>query len=182
MEQVLQRLQSSEPTYAEVGATLTAHDVAGFTHTRDEAVLGHGTGTFTRAVEGLRRWKAHGVWGLTVFPEEATIRTGETVIVTMGTPLLALAAPCRVVGVVEDKNRWGFAYGTLPGHPEQGEESFAVSMTADETVRFAITAFSRPADPLVRLSGPVGRRVQVLATKAYLKALHRFVDEERPKT
>ncbi len=49
-------------------------------------------------------------------------------------------------------------------------------MAADETVRFAITAFSRPGDPLVRLSGPLGRRVQVLATKAYLRALARFVD------
>ena len=117
-----------------------------------------------------------GLPGVAVFPQDATIRTGATVIVTIGTPRLALAAPCRIVAVVDDTDRWGFAYGTLRGHPEQGEEAFEVTMAADETVRFTITAFSRPGDPLVRLSGPLGRRVQVLATKAYLRALARFVD------
>ncbi len=178
MERLLGRLESSAPTYAEVGATLAGQDVAGFTHLHDETVLGSGAPTFTRAVEGLRHWKAHGLRGLAVFPEDATIRSGATVIVTMGTPLLALAAPCRIVGMVEDADRWGFAYGTLPGHPEQGEEAFEVTMAKDGSVRFAITAFSRPGDPLVRLSGPLGRRVQVLTTKAYLGALHRFVDRE----
>jgi Domain of unknown function (DUF1990) len=73
--------------------------------------------------------------------------------VTLGMPFLALVAPCRIVSVVDEVTRWGFAYGTLPGHPEQGEEVFVVSIAPDETVRFEIVAFSRPADLLVRLSG-----------------------------
>ncbi len=182
MEQLFQQLQSSEPTYAEVGATITGQEVTGFTRGHEDAVLGYGVATFTRAVEGLRRWKAHQLSGLAVFPEDTTIRTGATVIVTVGTVRLAVAAPCRIVGVVDDMRRWGFAYGTLPGHPEQGEESFEVTMAADETVRFAITSFSRPGDPLVRLSGPLGRGVQVLVTKAYLRALRRYVAEEGAPT
>ena len=51
----------------------------------------------------------------------------------------------------------GFAYGTLPGHPENGEEAFVVSMSPDQVVRFEIQAFSRPGGPLVRLVGPIGR-------------------------
>jgi uncharacterized protein (UPF0548 family) len=80
------------------------------------------------------------------------------------------------VSVIDEETRWGFAYGTLPGHPEQGEEAFIVSKSSDETVRFEIVAFSRPADLLVRLSGPIGRSVQKVATNGYLRALHRFVD------
>ena len=97
---------------------------------------------------------------------------------TLGTPIAALAAPCRIVGVIDGQTRWGFAYGTLPGHPEQGEESFAVSMSADRTVRFEIEAFSRPGDPIVRLSGPIGRGIQRGGTRSYLSALRRFVEDD----
>jgi len=76
------------------------------------------------------------------------------VVVTLGTPWLSLAAPCRIVGVLDEPDSWGFAYGTLPGHPEQGEESFVVSIGGDDVVRFRITAFSRPGEWIARLAGP----------------------------
>jgi uncharacterized protein (UPF0548 family) len=79
------------------------------------------------------------------------------------------------VGVVDEPTRWGFAYGTLPGHLEQGEEAFVVSTSPEETVRFDIVAFSRPGDSVVRLSGPIGRGFQRVGTKGYLRALRRFV-------
>lgn len=113
---------------------------------------------------GLKTWKAHGVPGVRVYPHPSEIQTGATVVVTLGTPLLALAAPCRVVGVTDERARWGFAYGTLPGHPEQGDEAFVVSISPDDSVRFEITAFSRPVDPIARLSGPLGRGMQKVAT------------------
>jgi uncharacterized protein (UPF0548 family) len=43
-----------------------------------------------------------------------------------GTDVLAhlgpIRVPCRVVYVLDEPERRGFAYGTLPGHPESGEE------------------------------------------------------------
>lgn len=48
-------------------------------------------------------------------------------------------------------------------------------MSADETVRFEITAFSRPAGTMVRLSGPIARLIQARATRGYLHALQRYV-------
>ena len=113
-----------------------------------------------------------------MFPEAQEIQTGATVVVTFGTTLVALAAPCRVVSVIEGQVRWGFAYGTLPGHPEQGEEAFVVSMSPDESVRFEILAFSRPADAIVRLSGPIGRGYPKGGTNGYLRALRRYVDQD----
>lgn len=177
MQRLVEDLGSAEPTYSDIGATLAGKRPDGFHHDRYEAVLGQGAEEFRTAVEGLKTWKAHRLPGMRVFPEDQVIRTGATVVVTLGTPIASLAAPCRVVGVVDGQTRWGFAYGTLPGHPEQGEESFAVSLSPDGAVLFEIEAFSRPGDRLVRLSGPIGRGMQRGGTGAYLRALKRFVDE-----
>jgi uncharacterized protein (UPF0548 family) len=176
MEKLVEDLEREEPTYSDIGGTLAGKRPDGFHHDHFEIVLGHGPAMFQRAVSGLKSWEAHRLPGMRVFPDHLEIRTGATVVVTVGTPIVALAAPCRIVGVIDGQTRWGFAYGTLPGHPEQGEESFAVSIAPDEAVRFEIAAFSRPGDPLVRLSGPIGRGVQRGGTGAYLRALKRFVD------
>jgi len=178
MQQLVESLNGAQPTYSYLRATLTGVQPEGFHHDRYETVLGNGPETFQRAANGLRTWETHHVPGVRVFPKEQDIETGATVVVTLGTPLLSLAAPCRIVSVVDGPTRWGFAYGTLPGHPEQGEEAFIVSISPDETVRFEIVAFSRPGDPLVRLSGPIGRGIQKAGTNGYLRALRRYVDQK----
>jgi uncharacterized protein (UPF0548 family) len=178
MARLVDGLKSAEPTYSDIGATLAGKRPEGFHHDSNQAELGHGPQIFERAVTGLKTWKAHRLPGMGVFPDGQEILTGATVVVTLGTPIVALAVPCRIVSVIDGQTRWGFAYGTLPGHPEQGEEAFIVSITPDQSVRFEIEAFSRPGDPLVRLSGPIGRGIQKGGTAGYLRALKRFVDEE----
>jgi uncharacterized protein (UPF0548 family) len=178
MKQMLETLESAEPTYGDIGATLAGKRPEGFHHDHFETVLGTGPQTFQRAVTGLKTWEAHRLPGLRVFPDAQEIRTGTTVVLTLGTSIFALAAPCRIVSVIDGQTRWGFAYGTLPGHPERGEEAFSVSISPDQTVRFEIEAFSRPGEPLVWLSGPIGRGMQRGGTGGYLRALKRFVDEE----
>jgi uncharacterized protein (UPF0548 family) len=177
IDRLVAALRSVEPTYPETGHTLIGESPIGYRNDKYEVVLGHGSKSFERAAEGLQSWQAHRLPGIRVLPERTEIQPGATVIVTSGTPLLALAAPCRIIGVIDDPNRWGFAYGTLPGHPEQGEEAFVVSISEDGDVRFEITAFSRPGDPLVRLSGPVGRGIQKAGSRGYLRALQRFVGQ-----
>jgi uncharacterized protein (UPF0548 family) len=177
MQRLIEELEHAEPTYSDIGATLAGKRPDGFHHDRYEAVLGQGADAFQRAITGLKTWKAHRLPGMRVFPDDQEIRTGATVVITLGTPIASLVVPCRIVGVIDGQTRWGFAYGTLPGHPEQGEESFAVSLSPDGSVHFEIEAFSRPGDPLVRLSGPIGRGMQRGGTGAYLRALKRFVDD-----
>jgi uncharacterized protein (UPF0548 family) len=165
----------AQPTYAEHGAALAGTELpAGYRHDHYEIGLGTGRARFDRAVEGLRTWQAHCVPGVSVYPDDAAIEEGETVLVCLGRGL-GLAAPCRIVKVIDSDNRWGFAYGTLPGHPEQGEEAFLVCASPDGSVAFNITAFSRPASRLVKLAGPISRALQHKATEGYLTALRRFV-------
>jgi uncharacterized protein (UPF0548 family) len=175
MEGLVRSLGEAQPTYADVGASLADLEPEGYHHDRYQIRLGRGPETFERAADGLRAWQAHTAPGFRVFPQDEEIQTGATVVVTLGTPFLALAAPCRIVRVLDEHTRWGFAYGTLPGHPEEGEEAFVVSISADQTVLFEIVAFSRPSDPLVRLSGPLGRCIQKGGTNGYLRALRRYV-------
>ena len=94
--------------------------------------------------------------------------------------VVAMAAPlpmgwidvvCRVVAVVDEPDRFGFTYGTLPVHPEQGEESFTVTRSDDGSITFEIVAVSRPRQPLARAFAPVARRLQAAATKGYLQAM-----------
>jgi hypothetical protein len=96
---------------------------------------------------------------------------GAVVILGLGIGSLRLQAPCRVVYMVDEPRRRGFAYGTLAGHPESGEEAFMIEHHDDDTVSFKVTAFSRPATRLAKLAGPVGAVVQRQVTARYLRSL-----------
>jgi uncharacterized protein (UPF0548 family) len=78
---------------------------------------------------------------------------------------------CRVVDVVDEPDRFGFTYGTLSIHPEQGEESFTVVRAHDGTIVFEIVAASRPRHFLARAVPPVAHRLQMAATNRYLAAM-----------
>jgi uncharacterized protein (UPF0548 family) len=82
-----------------------------------------------------------------------------------------VTAPVRVVLVIDEPNEAGFAYGTLPGHPEEGEESFVVTHEPDDSVWFTVRSFSRGSTLLYRAVSPLLRRQQRLMTKRYLRAL-----------
>ena len=66
----------------------------------------------------------------------------------------------------------GFAYGTLPGHAETGEERFAVRYDPGSgSVYSEVVAFSRHATWWSRLGSPAASFVQRVVTKRYLHAV-----------
>jgi uncharacterized protein (UPF0548 family) len=109
---------------------------------------------------------------LRIFPSKQPINVGATVLAVVSFGVVTMVAPCRVVWVVNEPDKFGFAYGTLPGHPERGEEAFTVERRVGGTF-FSVRAFSQPAEALVRLSGPVGRVAQQFATRRYIGAMAR---------
>jgi uncharacterized protein (UPF0548 family) len=136
--------------------------------------LGTGDSVWNRGIDGLHLWVAHTGAGAMVFPLGAALAEGETVLVVLRTGPFFVVAPCRIVYVLDEPTRFGFGYGTLPGHPESGEESFVIDRDARGGVRFVVTAISRPAALLARLGAPVARRVQSRVTSRYLESLRRF--------
>jgi uncharacterized protein (UPF0548 family) len=96
---------------------------------------------------------------------------GTVVVLTAGLPRLGYDIPCRVVWARTEGPVQGFGYGSLPGHPESGEECFVVELGDDGEVVFRTRVFSRLASPLARLGGPVSRLVQRAALQRYVTAI-----------
>jgi len=171
IERLLAQARAADPTYAEVGATNGGDWPAGYRHDFDEGLLGNGAATFDRAISALRQWQAHTGAGTEVWPGGAAVAEGEVALLLVHASGLWTAAPFRIVYVVETPETFRFAYGTLPGHPEQGEASFAVVRSETDDVSFRLASFSRPVDPLARLAKPLARRIQRRYTLRYLEAL-----------
>jgi uncharacterized protein (UPF0548 family) len=160
---------ASEPfSYHEVGAT-QAELPAGYRHTRRATRLGAGKFAFDEASALLFGWEMHRRAGLMV-ASSGPVATGRTVVLGLGVGLVVVV-PCRVAYVVNEPRRKGFAYGTLSGHPEQGEESFVVVRDDADVVWLHIDAFGRPGSTLTRVAGPIGRAVQAWVTRRYELAL-----------
>lgn len=171
----LARERTARLTYDEVGATFDTELPDGYHHVRERVVLGQGEQLWARAVVGIQTWAAHRAAGIEVVPHDPPIREGTTVGLLMSVGPLVAIASCRIVRVVDAPDRYGFAYGTLPSHPEQGEERFVVVRDVDDTVAFEVVAFSRPHDRVTKLAGPIPRRLQARATQRYLQGMRDFV-------
>ena len=135
---------------------------------RRSAVLGTGRQCFDRASDALLTWDVHRGAGLTVDSDSGRATPGTDVVLGWGVGLLRLHVPCRVVMAVDEASAKGFAYGTLAGHPESGEELFVVRLDGDDVVHLDIVAFSRPARWYSRLAAPLTSRVQQHVTGRYL--------------
>ncbi|WP_222851664.1 DUF1990 family protein [Phytoactinopolyspora mesophila] len=164
-----------EFTYPEVGSTDDDTLPGGYHHVRLRERIGHGRPAFHAAADGAMTWGVHRGSGLSVDATADRAASGVEVICGVGVGPVRLRFPCRVVWTVEEDNRIGFAYGTLPGHPESGEESFIVEIDDAEAVWFTVTAFSRPAQWYTKLAGPLNRAVQLAAIRRYIKAARRLV-------
>jgi uncharacterized protein (UPF0548 family) len=182
LSQIAASMGDARLTYGGVGATARPDNLPeGYHHVHAARVVGHGDEAFAAAVDGIRRWQLHRRQGYRVAPDGPPPVEGGTVV-AVDVPLIAIhvIATCRITWVVDEPDRFGFGYGTLPIHPESGEEAFVVERDPHDAagaVRLAITAFSRPRHPLVRLAGPIARRQQARATQGYLDALAVHVRE-----
>lgn len=172
-----------EYSYREIGATRGLLEgrggPEGYRADHYECELARDDEAFGRAAAGLRSWRAHVGSGARVAPVDIAPAIERSVVVAVFLPPVTVVAPCRVVYVTEEVDRFGFAYGTLRGHPESGEEAFHV-VRANGTVRFHIDVFSRPSHALARAGAPVARALQARATRRYLTALRDFVGATAP--
>lgn len=160
-------------TYPEVGATRDGSVPDGVHVVRREAVVGSGRAAFDRAVAAVFDWAPQRHAGLRVHASGPASEVGAVVSMAAGFPPLGLRIPCRVVWSRTEGDQQGYAYGTLPGHPESGEESFLVTLRPDGDVVFAMVAFSRLATRAARLGGPVSRLAQSVALTRYTGAVRR---------
>ena len=159
------QLRDRHFTYEQVGQTRGSRLPDGYHHVRAVVDIGHGAETWARAQDALRTCQGHRHAGASITPSEPPLDSGTVVIITVRVGPLFVVAPCRIVYATVEADRFGFAYGTLPGHPEQGEEAFHVARSSGGAVIFEILAFSRPVAILARLGGPIARMTQQRITR-----------------
>ncbi|MFG2299024.1 DUF1990 family protein [Streptomyces sp. NPDC048603] len=141
-------------TYPERGATRLRPLPAGYRHLHHRTRIGHGHAVFEAAGSAVTDFRMHRATGASVRADGPAV-PGARLEIAIGAGPLRIGAPCEVIWIPEEPDRAGFAYGTLTGHPECGEEAFLVEIAADGTVWFEVTAFSRPAAWYTRLAGPL---------------------------
>lgn len=172
--------QSLPFSYPEVGASRLAPP-AGYSVDHNRIRLGDGPETFSKAVDALRHWKMFELGWVRIAPSGAPITEGSCVAILVRHFGFWSLNASRIVYVIEEHGppkRFGFAYGTLPGHVEQGEERFCVEYhPEDNSVWYDLFAFSRPRHILARLGYPISRRLQKRFARDSLKALERAVNE-----
>ncbi|GIF09150.1 DUF1990 family protein [Actinoplanes siamensis] len=148
-------------TYPQIGLTRTGPLPDGYRHLRHRTRLGSGEAVFAAAGEAVLTFRMHRATGARIRTEAPRATPGVRLSIGLG----PVSAPCEVVWTTQEKDRIGFGYGTLPGHPAIGEEAFVVERDERDRVWFAVTAFSRPGGTLMRLAGPLA----VLLQHAYAR-------------
>jgi uncharacterized protein (UPF0548 family) len=138
---------------------------------------------FRSAIAALRRWEQFKLGWVEAWSPDTPIRPGEVVAVMGRAVGVWWLNACRVVYAVDERgpvSKFGFAYGTLPGHVESGEERFLVEWDrGDDAVWYDILAFSRPNHVLTRLGYPVVRRLQKRFGRDSAAAMQRAVPHTR---
>jgi uncharacterized protein (UPF0548 family) len=154
--------QNAKLSYVEVRASADGSP-AGYNLDHNRVLVGRGERDFAAGCTALRAWRMFPKPWTAIAPASAPIREGQVVAMQAHALGVWWLNACRIVYVIEESapvRRFGFAYGTLEAHVEQGEERFSVELQADGAVWYDLRAFSRPRFWPVRFAKPLARRLQ----------------------
>ena len=158
-------------SYSPLGGTRDFPPIQqGWDTDRHQVHLGHGESVFQKARQALDTWQMFPAGITTVFGVAPPRENLTVAVLYRAFPLpLYLLMPARVVYLIDDTTprgqqhvqRYGFAYGTLPDHPECGEERFLIEWDRnDDSVYYDLLAISCPHHWMVRMGYPYARHQQ----------------------
>ena len=176
LDRLVARQHGQPFSYPDVGATPTSVP-NGHRNGRQVVELGRGEAVFERASQGLRTWQAHRRAGVHVHPADAPLEEGVDVVLAVRVAHVWSTVACRLVYVLEEPTRFGFAYGTLPDHVLEGEEAFTVERDDTDLVRFVVSAFFRPRGPIMAAVGPLVFRLDQQLVRRYLRGMQQHVTD-----
>ena len=137
-------------------------------------------GPFRRVADAILEYRVFPPWLVQGVLRRTPIQAGDTVgILFLFTPGIDLFCAARATATFDECRdglwRTGFTYRTLDGHPELGEETFAVEKRlATGEVTVSLRSWSRPGTWLTRMGRPVTRLCQVHANRAAVRHLQRI--------
>ena len=147
-------------TYPEVGTTATGEKFAHYDNDDNYIILGKGAKVWEKAKVALRNWQQFPLPWTKIYPNTRELKEGEVVVVMFRLMGIWWRNSAKIVYTFNESNRFGFAYGTLPGHIEMGEEVFWIERNKEEVVSYHIKAFSTPRFWLAKIAYPIARMYQ----------------------
>lgn len=178
IERFLERQRDLPHSYPEIGESNGGRP-KGYELDHNRVRIGTGEQAFLAGKRALTEWKMFpGPW-TRIRPIDAPIVTGTVVAMVAHIYGVWWLNACRVVYVIEETEparRFGFAYGTLPGHVEMGEERFMVEWLSDDSVWYDLRAFSRPRFWAARVAKPLVRGLQRRFVRDSQAAMRRAVE------
>ena len=167
LDKLLQAKQGLSPSYLEKGNThkdfeqlRTSSLSRKFDFDDNRILLGETPVVFEKAKEVISSWQMFPRGWTSIYPENAPIQADQQVVVIFHHMGLRWLNVNKIIYTIDEPKRFGFAYGTMPGHVECGEELFLLEIDEAGRVWYRIKAFSRPAHWLIKLAYPYARRMQ----------------------
>lgn len=156
----LEDCSDSAFSYREAGATRD-ETPAGYTVDRNRINLGAGLHDFEKAKTAVRNWKMFDMPWIELYQPNTPIEEGSIVAILVRHFGFYSLNAARIVYVIDETDRFGFAYGTLSEHGESGEERFLVERDPEtDDVYYVLLAFSRPGHILTWFGYPYARHLQ----------------------
>jgi uncharacterized protein (UPF0548 family) len=157
----LRSVEKSPFSYVEVGATREYGRPESYNLDHNRMELGRGAEVWERAKSAIRSWKMFEHSLTQIFWPNTSIVAGNTVGMLAHHLGFHSLSACRIVYVIDEPKRFGFAYGTLPAHAETGEERFSVEWDQNtDIVTYDLYAFSRPRALMAKIAAPYSRSLQ----------------------
>jgi len=175
LERLLARCGTDPFSYSAVGAS-AAKPPAGYKVDHNRVLVGQGADQFKVAKRAIDDWKMFDLSWIDLFPARPRVEVGASVAVVVRHLGFWSINISRILYLIEDDSHYGFAYGTLPCHSEQGEERFSIEhdpITGE--VWYDLYAFSKPRHPLARIGYPFTRYLQRRFARESLAAMKRAV-------
>jgi len=161
IDEFLKQRENDTFSYPEIRVTRKLKPPRGYNIDHNRQLLGKGIDVFDKAKNAIRQWKMFEVPGLELFYPDTPIEPGRNVAPLAYHLGFWSLNSCRIVYVIDEPERFGFAYGTLTEHVEIGEERFTVEFhTETGEVWYDVFAYSRPGSLLIKLGYPYGRYKQ----------------------
>lgn len=157
LDSFLKEQQTLAYSYQEIGLTQSTDPIPHFDNDHNSILLGQGKSVWLNAKKALDEWQQFPPNWTTTYPKTTPLKKGENVAVLFRILGLWWINSARIVYAFDEPNRYGFAYGTLPGHVEKGEEVFWIERDDTGNIYYHIKAFSTPQFWLVRFAYPFAR-------------------------
>jgi uncharacterized protein (UPF0548 family) len=151
-----------------------------------QTTLGTGDALYSLAVDQIKSWHHFNMDWIELYPPRPAIAPNTTLVVGANHFILWSMNACRIIYTIdewtEEKRRFGYAYGTLPSHVEEGEESFILEWDIlSDSVTYQILAYSRPNHRLVSMLWPIAILIQDHFRKQSLSVMKSLCDSHTGK-